>query len=143
LKTWVLLANKGKAIIFSKNKGPKGPYDIKEKFINSSAFKKESDIYSDRSGASRTSYTNNSASLSDSKYKMEQGNKFANEIVRFLDKGVVAKDYDQLIIVSDKGFIGNLRSKIPAQVNSTKEKEILKNFYTEVPHELNLFLKEH
>ena len=140
MNTWILLASSGKAIIYEKGKNT---YSIVERFVNEQAEKTESEIYSDRSGSARTSYTNNQIALSEHHYHDELDSKFAKNISNFLEKKLNAKEVDNVVIVSNKKFIGNIRDKIPKHLKKNIQKEILKNFYTELPHELNTFLEGH
>jgi protein required for attachment to host cells len=139
MNKWILVANKGNAIIFNHKKN----YLKKvQSFHNEEAFKKFSDIYSDRSGSSQTSNTSNATSVSESHYKEEANQRFANEIMDFLEKQGNQNQFDELVLISDKGFIGNLRKKVTTPLKNKIKQEVLKNYYSDDPNVLLKTLKK-
>lgn len=139
MKTWFLLANKGNAIIYSKTKER---YDFVEKFHNSLVFDRKFDVYSDRAGAAKTSYTSNLLSLNSTHFDEENKRRFAKKITHFLKNAENDDKFDELVVIGSKGFIGFLRKKLTKPIKSKITKEISKNFYTEKIHELDLFMKQ-
>lgn len=139
-KTWVLLANQGRAIIFSLDGDA---YKIVKKFECPEAMKKESDIFTSRSGTAVTSFTNDQVSVTESHYMEEVNHRFAHEIVDYLEKNRHLGAFTNLNIVSAKNFAGELRHRLSTCLQQMIGDEILKNFYTEKPYQLMNFLSEH
>lgn len=139
MNTWFLLANKGNAIIYNKTKEG---YDIVEKFHNSIVFNRKYDVYSDRAGASKTSYTNNLLSLNSTHFDEENKRRFAKKITYYIKDAKNKDKFNKLVIIGSKSFIGYLRNKLTKPIKAKITKEILKNFYTEKEHELDLFMKQ-
>jgi len=138
----ILLANNAHASLFQSDKFLVNITFLK-KFENEIFLEKDSSIFTDRAGTSRTSNTSNQVKMGESHYKEELVLKFCKEIVDHLDKMALDKKLTNLNIICEPSFLGELRNEITPALKKLINKELAKNFYTEKPLELGEFLKNH
>lgn len=103
----------------------------------------DSQIFSDKSGTGESSFISNHTTLGESHYKEELVSKFSSEIIRFLTKLHSSGDLDSLTLICGPKFLGEFRKKITPSLKSLITSELSKNFYTEEPYKLKVFLDTH
>lgn len=138
----ILLGNRGHASLFESDK-KETSYFFKKIFENKKMMEKESSIFTDRAGTGRTSNTSDQAKMGESHYKEELVSKFCIEIVSELSKLASSGELKSLSLICEPSFLGEFRKKITPILEPLINSELPKNFYTQKPHKLTQFLKNH
>lgn len=139
MKRWIVMANKVECIIFEKKSGY---YSKVHYFSNPKLNEKESELFTDRAGTSRTTYTSDQTSISENHYFEQLARMFALDITNYLEKQRDLHRFDKLTIISGPAFMGALRDSMPQPLKLCWDTEIVRNFYTEKVHELMVFFNE-
>ena len=143
MTNWILLATSAHAIIYTHDT-KKNKYQVLKKFENEPATKKRVEIFSDRPGASTTSFSHGLGAMEDrDSYEIEMIHKFTNEFMEYIDNARHFDKFNSLLIVTTKTMMGHIRNNLSTSLSEKVQGQILKNFYTEKPHELESFLNTH
>lgn len=134
---YILVGNQGHAALFRRTRD--NQLSLTKVFENTKFTKKESNIYTHRAGTGVTSYTSDQTTLGESNYKQELVKKFCKKLVDKLEK--LIPQNAKLILIGGPSFLGELRKKYTVPLEKRITNEVVKNFYTDNPHELNQFFE--
>ena len=139
---YVLVGNQGHVALF-KQKMKTNRFQLSKVFENNQYLEKETDIYSHRAGTGVTSFTSDQVTFGESHYRQELVSKFCKEIVSYVDKLTLNDNNSSIVLIGGPSFVGEFRKKKSKNADKVISHEIVKNFYTEKPHELKKFLHDH
>lgn len=128
-KTWVLVADAGKARIFSIHKArvfqehnPK-QLELIGEYTHNASRKKESDLVADKLGEL------GSGSLgAATPFKTQEAEQFAHELLHHLESGLKQKNYRDLILVAPPAFMGLLHKHMPHELHKLVSQNIEKDY---------------
>ncbi len=137
-KTWVVVADRSRARIFSIAK-PNGPLMELEDLVHPEARAHERDLTTDRPGRSPDhNALGNAHSARD-----EQAQEFVREISQRLEKGRVHGELERLLVIAAPDVLGMLRKTMNGNLAKLVTLEIDKNVTQQSPADIRRLLPEY
>ncbi len=137
-KTWVLVADRSRARIFSIAK-PNAPLTELEDLVHPEARAHEGDLTTDRPGRSPDHNALGNANSA----RDEQAQEFAREIAQRLEKGRVHGELERLLVVAAPDVLGMLRKTMNGNLAKIVTLEIDKNVTQQSPSDIRRLLPEY
>jgi len=139
-KTWILVANAGKAKIFSVNKlkflTGKARLETIQEFTHPASRKKDVEIASDKLG-----HYKDGSFVEPTDPKKYEAESFAREVIGTLEAARVANKFDELILVVPPQFRGMMNKYLRAPLEQVISKVIEKDYTKNVEKELEKHLQ--
>jgi protein required for attachment to host cells len=127
LKTWVVVADRARARIFSAST-PKGPLTELEDLVLPEARSHERDLTSDRPGrAFDSGGTGRHAMEAPTSAKQQAALSFARTIAERVESGRQSGNCQQLVLVAPPDFLGHLKKQLGTQCAKLLTRQISKN----------------
>lgn len=140
--TWILVADKGHARFFSVD-SPTSPLIEEDNLIHTQSRMRERELISDSPGkSSGVAGMGRHPMTKENEARNQEAMHFAREIS---DKLSAAQQQGlrKLYVVSDPGFLGTLRQKMPTQLRRLVKGEIDKNLASLAPDQIRNHLPRH
>ncbi len=130
-KTWILVAHGSAAKVFEVDKDGQSML-LKQGFSHPNTSMKDVDIHSDRPGRtfSRTTPLRHAIDLAEDP-KDHERRQFAKELADFFDQALMRAEFDNIIVVSSREMLGELRKALSANVSKTVSHELAKDLLTQ------------
>jgi protein required for attachment to host cells len=136
MKQWVIVSSKIGARFYDYNK-QNGKLHLFKTLDNPDGRLQNRDLYSDSPGHSFESHGSGSHNMGNEQDKKErEAENFAEIVVRDLDKSRKAGEFDNLIMISEPGFLGTLMSCMNDHTASLVQHKITKDLYAMKDHEI-------
>jgi len=137
-KTWVVVADRSRARIFSVET-PRGPLTEIEDLVHPESRAHDRDLTSDRPGRSSDNHV-----LGTAHGKVDQqAQEFAREIADRLENGRVGAQFERLVVVAAPDVLGLLRKTMNGPLLRTVCREVLKNLTQQRPADIRKLLPEY
>jgi protein required for attachment to host cells len=136
-KTWVIVADRSRARIFSVN-SPRGPLHEIEDLVHPEARAHERDLTSDRPGRASDRHVLNAQHTA----RDQQATEFAREIAERLEGGRVSGGFEQLVLVAAPDQLGLLRKVLNGHLSKLVSRTIDKNLTQQDAREIRKLLPE-
>ena len=137
-KTWVVVADRSRARIFSVD-SPSGPLTEIEDLVHPESRAHDRDLTSDRPGRSSDNHVLGTAHGKGD----HQAHEFAREIADRLENGRVGAQFERLVVVAAPDVIGLLRKTMNGPLQKTVCREVLKNLTQQRPSDIRKLLPEY
>jgi protein required for attachment to host cells len=134
-KTWVVVADRSRARIFSVD-SPRGPLHEIEDLVHPESRAHERDLTSDRPGRASDQHVLNAAHSA----RDQQANEFAREIVDCLEGGRINGGFERLVLVAAPDLLGLLRKALNGQLSKLVSRTIDKNLTQQDAREIRRLL---
>ena len=142
LKTWVLVADRARARIFSVST-PKGPLTELEDLVSPEARNHERDFTSDRPGkAFDSGGTGRHAMEAPTSAKEQAARAFAKTIAQRIETGRHNGDCEQLVLVAPPDFLGTVKKSLGPQSMKLVSRQIGKDLTQLDPTRIRELLPE-
>lgn len=115
MRTWILLADAASAKLYA-TAGRPGDWRLLRELAHPESRMRASEILSDRPGRVKQSTGQRAAMEPPTPRKKVEVERFAREVAKVLDEGVVSGALERLVLVAPPGFLGVLRAKLPPRV---------------------------
>jgi protein required for attachment to host cells len=140
--TWIVVADAGRATVYESDNGLRSD-DWAKRHEMTAALPPSREIDADRPGRSFDSGGEGRHALEPSSDPHENAKEsFAHDLVQTLDEGRRKEAFDELVVVAPPAFLGDLRSKMPKQLQAHVRDELDKD-YSKLPEpELRERLRE-
>ena len=138
-KTWVVVADRSRARIFSIEK-PRGPLNEIEDLVHPESRAHDRDLTSDRPG--RTSGDNHVLGTAHSA-RDQQAHEFVREIASRLDSGRNGAQFERLVLVAGPDVLGLLRKAMNGHLAKLVVREVEKNLTQQRADEIRKLLPEY
>jgi protein required for attachment to host cells len=127
-RTWIVLADAATARVYVP-RGERRNWTLLAELTHPQSRAKESELLSDKPGRVKQSTGSRSAMERHTPRKEVEITKFAGEIAKALDDGVVRNAYDRLVLVAAPEMVGMLRAtlsqRVADRITATVEKDYL------------------
>lgn len=133
--TWIVIADRGRGRILSRS-GNTGKLSVVESFECPEGSAQACDVLSDQQGRFRVSRGPTATGDAQSKFKRHTAARFAQEIVRKLEKGNERNQFSELELVVAPGFLGAVRSALSPALQHMVTRSIARDFTSFSVHEL-------
>jgi len=137
-KTWVVVADRSRARIFSVET-PRGPLTELEDLVHPESRAHDRDLTSDRPGRSSDNHVLGTAHGKGD----QQAQEFAREIADRLENGRVGAQFERLVVVAAPDVLGLLRKTMNGPLLKTVTREVLKNLTQQRPADIRKLLPEY
>jgi protein required for attachment to host cells len=137
-KTWVVVADRSRARIFSIEK-PRGALTEIEDLVHPEARAHDRDLTSDRPGRSSDNHVLGTAHAA----RDQQAHEFAREIASRLESGRNGAQFERLVLVAGPDVLGFLRKSMSSQVAKLVVREVEKNLTQQRADDIRSLLPEY
>jgi protein required for attachment to host cells len=127
MSNWILVADRSRARILTPNGSDNSTLEELADFAHPEGHQRQSDVVTDQQGRFQERGSGQHAGEPETDFKHETAQRFAGEIVEYLEKGRMANRFKRLIVVSPPMFLGVLRGKLPSPLASMVCHEINKD----------------
>jgi len=140
-KTWVIVAESGRARIYEAGASDTGLTEIQD-LVHPESRMHEQNITSDLPGRThdRQGTGARHAKVESTPIKEHEAKSFAKEIASILDAGRKQSAFDKLVIMAPPAFLGLLRKQLSAATLKTVVREVDKNLLHNSPDEIRSYL---
>ena len=114
-RTWIVLADDASARVYQAS-GPHGSWALVTELQHPESRAKDSELGTDKPGRVKQSKGYRSAMEPPTPPKKVAVQKFARQVAKALEDGLLKKAYEQLILVAPSAFLGVLRSELGDRV---------------------------
>jgi protein required for attachment to host cells len=136
-KTWVVVADRSRARIFSVAT-PRGPLQELEDLVHPEARAHERDLTSDRPGRSTDRHSLGNANAA----RDQQATEFAREIADRLETGRIHAQFERVVLVAAPDLLGLLRKALNGNLSKLIVRTIDKNLTQQGAPEIRKLLPE-
>ena len=142
-KTWILVADAGRARIFEASGSADAPLGAERRSL-AAAVPPSREIGSDRPGRSFDSGGEGRHAMEPPTDPQRHAKaEFAREVVQALDSARKQGDFDDLVVAAAPGFLGDLRALMPDPLRACVRREINKDYTTLEDPDLQRHLAQH
>lgn len=139
-KNWVLVAENGRARIFSLNNHVDTLQEI-ESIVDTASRSRRRDMASDRPGRSFDSIGRGRHAMENEvDPKHHETTLFAKQISERLEQGRLNGEYESIVLISSLPFLGILRKSLGANTTKSVTKTISKNLVQKTKEEIGEYL---
>ena len=136
-KTWILVANRSSARIFS-NDGSDKELSLLQDIAHPEGHLKDQDFNADKPGRSFDSGGQGRHAMGKSESPTEhEAARFAKELADTLNKGRGTNEFSRLVLIAEPGFLGTLKSTLDDQtaklVTDTLDKDFSRMADADIP----------
>lgn len=114
-RTWIVLADAASARLYEQD-GPHGNWALLSELQHPESRARESELVTDKPGRVKQSRGYRSAMEPRTPAKKLEARKFARQLAKALEDGLLRKAYERLILVAPPGFVGLLRQELSDHV---------------------------
>lgn len=132
---WILVADRSRARVFSQRL-PGEPLEEVKDFVHPESSLKKHDVVTDRQGRFSERGGARQAGDPETDFKHETAEKFAGELVDFLEHGRQTNQFGQLTLIAAPLFLGVLRQKLTSPLSQLTTLEIDKDYTHLKPAEI-------
>ena len=115
MRTWILLADAASARLYLSGERP-GDWTLLRELEHPESRMRTSELLSDKPGRVKQSTGSRAALEAPTPRKKVEAERFARELAKVLDEGVVSGACERLVLVAPPAFLGVLRDKLPRRV---------------------------
>jgi protein required for attachment to host cells len=137
-RTWILVANGGKALIFTADEASV----LHEQHVleHAESHLSRRDLVSDKKGRTWFHGKGTDSMEEPTPVKVKEATHFAHEIAHFLDKNYQAGEFERLYLIVKPPFLGFLRQSLSPHVAKVVESEIHKDLTLLQPEQIREYL---
>jgi len=116
-RTWIVLADAATARLYEQS-GPHGNWALVAELQHPESRARDSELVTDKPGRVKQSKGYRTAMEYRTPPKKVEAKKFARQLAKTLDDGVVREAYGRLVLVAPPGFVGMLRDELSDRVRA-------------------------